>query len=282
MSTHAPAIPTVPATPRNRANRPTGRVTQAGVFRSEWTKLHSLRSTRWSLLATLATTIGFGLIASAVTVSRWNSFSLHDKLKFNPLNTSLVGVNFGVLAIGVLGVMLITGEYSTGMIRASMTAVPKRLPVLWAKVGVYALVALAITVPAVFIAFFAGQAILSGHHLQIAFSHAGVAGAVIGAAGYLTLVGLFAMGLGAIMRNTAAGIATFAGIMFVVPPLISILPTSLANSIDPYLPSNAGGAMLQIGHHANTLSPGAGLAVFAAYVAVVIGAAAVLLVRRDV
>jgi ABC-2 type transport system permease protein len=109
-----------------------------------------------------------------------------------------------------------------------------------------------------------------------------VPGAVLGAAGYLTLIGLFAMGLGAIMRNTAAGITAFAGIMFVIPPLISILPSSVANSIDPYLPSSAGQAMMEIGHHAHTLSPGAGLAVFAGYVVAVIAAAAVLLVRRDV
>jgi ABC-type transport system involved in multi-copper enzyme maturation permease subunit len=257
-------------------------LTQAGVFRSEWTKLYSLRSTRYALLATAVMTIGFGVIASAVTASRWASLSAADKASFDPLNTSLLGVRFGVLAIGVLGVLLIAGEYSTGMIRSTMTAVPKRLPVLWGKTGVYALVALVITVPAALIAFFAGQAILSGQNLQIAFSHAGVAGAVLGAAGYLTLVGLFAMGLGAVMRNTAAGIATFAGIMFVVPPLISILPSSIANSIDPYLPSNAGEAMMRIGHHANTLSPWAGLAVFTGYVVTVIAAAAVLLVRRDV
>jgi hypothetical protein len=257
-------------------------LTQAGVFRSEWTKLYSLRSTRYALLATAVLTIGFGIIASAVTASRWASLSAGDKASFNPLSTSLLGVRFGVLAIGVLGVLLITGEYTTGMIRSTMTAVPKRLPVLWAKTGVYAVVALAIAIPAALIAFFAGQAILSGQNIQIAFSHAGVPGAVLGAAGYLTLVGLFAMGLGAVMRNTAAGIATFAGIMFVVPPLISILPSSIANSIDPYLPSNAGQAMMQIGHHANTLSPAAGFAVFAGYVAVVIAAAAVLLVRRDV
>jgi len=282
MSTSAPAINLPSTRKQRRVSQFRGRVTQAGVFRSEWTKLYSLRSTRWALLATAVMTIGFGLIASAVTVSRWASLGAADKASFDPLNTSLLGVRFGVLAIGVLGVLLITGEYTTGMIRSTMTAVPKRLPVLWGKTGVYALVALLIAIPATLIAFFGGQAILSGQNLQIAFSHAGVPGAVLGAAGYLTLVGLFAMGLGALMRNTAAGIATFAGIMFVVPPLISILPSSIANSIDPYLPSNAGEAMMRIGHHANTLSSGAGFAVLAGYVAVVIAAAAVLLVRRDV
>jgi ABC-type transport system involved in multi-copper enzyme maturation permease subunit len=252
------------------------------VFRSEWTKLYSLRSTRYSLLATLVLTIGFGIIASAATVSRWGSMTAADKASFDPLSTSLLGVRFGVLAIGVLGVLLIAGEYTTGMIRATMTAVPKRLPVLWGKAVVYAAVALVLAIPAVLIAFFAGQAILSGQHVQIAFSHSGVATAVLGAAVYLTLVGLFAMGLAAILRNTAAGIASFAGIVFVIPPLVTILPSSLADSISPYLPSNAGEAMMRIGQHAHTLSPGAGLAVFAAYVAVTIAIAAVLLVRRDV
>ena len=282
MSASAPAIDPRPPVALDRVTPARGRLTQAGVFRSEWTKLYSLRSTRYSLLATALMTIGFGIIASAATVSRWSSMSAADKATFDPLSTSLLGVRFGVLAIGVLGVLLIAGEYTTGMIRSTMTAVPERLPVLWAKSGVYALVALVVAVPAALIAFFAGQAILSGQNIQIAFSHAGVPRAVLGAAIYLMLVGLFAMGLGAIMRNTAAGIATFAGIMFVIPPLVTILPSSIANSIDPYLPSNAGQAMMQIGHHANTLSAGAGLAVFAAYVAAAIAAAAVLLVRRDV
>jgi ABC-2 type transport system permease protein len=265
-----------------RPARPRGRVTQAGVIRSEWTKLYSLRSTRYALLATALMTIGFGIIATAVTASRWGSLSLADKATFDPLAASLLGVRFGVLAIGVLGVMLIAGEYTTGMIRSTLTAVPKRLPVIWGKTGVYALVAFLVALPAVVIAFFAGQAILSGQNIQIAFSHAGVPGALLGATGYLTLVGLFAMGLGAIMRNTAAGISTFAGVMFVLPPLVSLLPSSISNSVGPYLPSNAGEAMMKIGTHAHTLSPLAGFGVLAAYVVAVIAAAAVLLIRRDV
>lgn len=261
---------------------PGSRVTQAGVLRSEWTKLYSLRSTRYGLLATVVMTIGFGLIACIATVSRWATMSAADKATFDPLSTSLLGVHFGVLAIGVLGILLITGEYTTGMIRSTMTAVPKRLPVLWGKAGVYAVVAAVVAVPSALIAFVAGQAILSGEHVQIAFSHPGVTRAVFGAALYLVLTGLFAMGLGAILRNTAAGIASFAGIMFVIPPLITILPSSISDAIVPYLPSNAGEAMMEIGTHANTLSAGAGLAVFAAYVAAVIAAAAVLLRRRDV
>ena len=259
-----------------------GRVTQARVAVSEWTKLRSLRSTRWTLLATAVLTIGFGIIASAVTSSRWLTMSAAEKATFDPLKTSLLGVNFGLLAIGVLGVLMITGEYSTGMVRSTFAAVPKRLPVLWAKAGTYSLVALALAIPSTLIAFFVSQGLLSSHHIQIAFSHPGVPGAVLGSALYLTLVGLFGLGIGAILRNTAAAISAFVAIMFVIPPLIEILPSSLANSIEQYLPSKAGGAIMQLGQHAHTLSPWAGLALFAGYATVTLAAAAVLLVRRDV
>ena len=258
------------------------RVTQGRVALSEWTKLRSLRSTWYTLLITAMATIGFGMIASAATASNWTSMSAGDKATFDPLSTSLLGVDFGVLAIGVLGVLLITGEYSTGMVRSTFAAVPTRLPVLWAKVGVFALVGFAVALPSTLIAFFAGQAFLSSQHIQIAFSHSGVPVAVVGSAVYLMLVGLFGIGLGTILRNTAAGIATFAAIMFVIPPLVGILPASLANAIDPYLPNNAGAAVMVITAQAHTLSPWAGLAVFAGYCAAALAAGAVVLMRRDV
>jgi ABC-2 type transport system permease protein len=282
MSSSATAIDPRPVASLERVTPARGHLTQAGVFRSEWTKLYSLRSTRYSLLVTAVLTIGFGIIACVATVAHWSTMSPSDKASFDPLLASLLGVRFAALSIGVLGVLLITGEYSTGMIRSTMTAVPRRLPVLWGKAGVYALVALAVTIPVALVAFFAGQEILSGKHIEIAFSHAGVARAVLGAGLYLTLVGLFAMGLGAVLRNTAAGIAGFAAIMFVIPPLVELLPAGLQNSITPYLPSSAGEAIMEIGHHAHMLSAWAGLAVFAGYAALTIGAAALLLVRRDV
>jgi ABC-2 type transport system permease protein len=259
-----------------------GRVTQSRVALSEWTKLRSLRSTVYTLLASAVFTIGFGVLASAITASRWPSMTAADKAEFDPLSTSLVGVNFGVLAIGVLGVLLITGEYSTGMIRSTFAAVPKRLPVLWAKAGVYSVVGLAVMVPSTLIAFFVGQSFLASRNIDIAFSHSGVPGAVLGSALYLTLAGLLGLGIGAIVRNTAAGIASFAAIMFVIPPLVSFLPTSTSNAIDPYLPSNAGAAIMKIGHQAHSLSPWVGLAVFAGYAAATIAVAAVGLRTRDV
>jgi hypothetical protein len=179
-------------------------------------------------------------------------------------------------------VLVITGEYSTGMIRSTLIAVPKRLPVLWAKIGVYGLVSFALMVPAVVIAFFASQAILAGHHiLQISFGAPGVARAVIGGALYVTLVGIFALALGAIVRNTAGGIATFVGLFFVIPPLMNVLPTSWNNAISQYLPSNAGRQLFALQHAAHTLTPLAGGLLMVAYCVAAVAIAAVLLVRRD-
>ncbi|MGZ4417361.1 MAG: ABC transporter permease, partial [Gaiellaceae bacterium] len=119
----------VPSVPRLAHE---GRVTQARVALSEWTKLRSVRSTRYSLAAAVAFTIGLAALACAVVAHHYPSMSLQDRADFHPLEVNLVGVQLAQLAIVILGILVITGEYSTGMIRASMTAVPKRLPVLWA------------------------------------------------------------------------------------------------------------------------------------------------------
>ncbi len=260
----------------------TGRVTQWRVVLSEWTKLHSLRSTRWSLLAGVLLTIAFPVLFAAVTSSHWGSMSPQERADRHPLDIALAGVNVSQLAIAVLGVLVITGEYSTGMIRASFTAVPKRLPFLWAKTTVFGVVSFLLMVPPVLIAFFASQAILSRHNLlQISFSHPGVARSVIGGAIYLLLVGVFALGIGAIVRNTAGGIATFAAIFFVIPPLMNILPTSWNNAISQYLPSEAGRQIFSLTHGAHSLAPLPGGLLFLGYCALTLAIAAVLLVRRD-
>jgi ABC-2 type transport system permease protein len=260
---------------------PRGHVTQARVVRSEWTKLRSLRSTRWSLLVATVLTIGFPILASAVISAHWGQRSPSDRAHFNPLDVALIGSQIAQLAIGVLGVLVISGEYSTGMIRASFTAVPKRLPVLWAKVFVFAVVTFVLMVPAVLVAFFASQSILSRHHVQTSFSHPHVARAVIGAALYLTVIAIFSLSLGTILRNTAGGIAAFAAILFVIPPLMNVLPTSWNDAASRYLPSNAGRAILSVTHDSGSLAPWTGFGVFCAYAAGALVVAAVLLVRRD-
>ncbi len=256
-------------------------VTQARVALSEWTKLRSVRSTRWSLLVSLLLIIGIGVLACTVFESRWPSLGPDERAHFHALRVTLAGVNFAQLAIGVLGVLVITAEYSTGMIRATFSAVPKRLPVLWAKAMVFGAAAFAITLPAVFLVFFVGQAILSGQHINTSLSHPGVLRALFGAALFLTAMGLFGLGLGAIVRNTAGGIAALAGIVFVLPPVITLLPTNTVNAIDPYLPSNAGGAIWTINPDPGTLHPWVGFALFCGYVALALVIAAVLMRVRD-
>ena len=270
------AVPTIPRLEH------VGRVTQARVALSEWTKLRSLRSTRWSLLVGTVLAIGLPLIFATVIASRWSHLSPHERADRHPLDVALAGVTIAQLAIGVLGVLVITGEYSTGMIRSTMIAVPKRLPVLWAKAGVYAAVVFALMLPAVLLAFFGSQAILRNHHiLQLSFTHPGVPRTVIGGAVYLMLVGVFCLGLGAIVRNTAGGIAVFAAIMFVIPPLLNILPSDWNNAINPYLPSSAGNSIFTLHPDAHSLAPWPGFLLFLGYTALSIGIAAVLLVRRD-
>jgi hypothetical protein len=257
-----------------------GRVTQARVVRSEWTKLRSVRSTVWSLFVAVLFTVGVAGLATAVISHHWPQMSPGDRAGFHPLEPTFAGVQLAQLAIGVLGVLVISGEYSTGMIRATMTAVPRRLPVLWAKAAVYGATTLALMVPAAFTAFFVGQAVLSGRHIDVGLGHAGVARAVVGAGLYLTVVGLFGLGLGAIVRNTAGGIALFAGIMFVLPPLMNVLPASWNNAASPYLPLQAGERILQT--TGGTLSPWEGFGILCAYAAAALGVAAVLLRERDV
>jgi ABC-2 type transport system permease protein len=260
-----------------------GQVTQSRVVASEWTKFITLRSTLWSLGVGMFLTLAFPILFATVTGARWGQMSPHERADRNPLDIALAGVNVAQLAIAVLGVLVITGEYSTGMIRSTMLAVPKRLPVLWAKLGLYAVVSFVLTLPAIIIAFYASQAILDRHHiLQISISSSGVFRSLLGGALYVTLVGVFAMAIGAIIRNTAGGIALFAGIFFVIPPLMNIFPTNWNNAISRWLPSEAGRQLFALTKDPNRYAQWPSGAIFLGYCVLAIAIAAVLMRRRDV
>ena len=256
-------------------------VTQARVLLSEWTKLRSLRSTVFSLLAAVVFILGLAILVPTVTVSHWPPHDPSEAARFDPTSRSLAGIFLAQLAIGVLGVLFITGEYATGMIRATFAAVPARLPVLWAKVAVFATTTLVITVPTVLGAFLVGQSILKGKNLQTSLGDTGVLRAVIGAALYLTVVGVLGLGLGALLRNTAAGISTLFGVLFVIPIIVRFLPSSWADPITKYLPNTVGEAITKVHPDPTALGPWAGFGLFCAYAAVVLAVAAVLLRRRD-
>jgi ABC-type transport system involved in multi-copper enzyme maturation permease subunit len=271
-----------PAAPATAARVPALKVTQGRVLYSEFTKFRSLRSTVYTLLAAVVLMIGIGALFSAVTASQYHTFSAADRATFNPATTSLNGVIFAVVAFGVLGVLLMSGEYSTGMIRASLTAVPRRLPVLWGKLAIFAGTIFSISLIASFISFFLGQALLSSHHLGVSITAPDALRSVIGAALYMTVAGMIGVALGALLRNTAAGIATFAAVFFVIPPLAGLLPSSISNHLTPYLPSNAGDVIWGgTANVHNALSPWTGFALLCGYAAVLVAAGAWRLRRSD-
>ena len=262
--------------------RPALKVTQGRVLRSEFTKFRSLRSTAYTLLTAVVLMVGLGAVFSAVTASQYHTFNAAARASFNPITTSLSGVMFAVVAFGVLGVLVASGEYSTGMIRSSLTAVPRRLPVLWGKLAVFAGVIFPVSLIASFISFFLGQMLLNSHHIGVSVSAPGALRSVVGAALYITVAGLIGVSLGALFRNTAAGIATFAGVFFVIPPLAGLLPSSISGHLTPYLPSNAGAALWGGAQNAqNALAPWTGFALLCGYAVVLIAVAAWRLRRSD-
>jgi ABC-type transport system involved in multi-copper enzyme maturation permease subunit len=192
------------------------------------------------------------------------------------------GYHLAQLAIAVLGVLVISGEYSTGMIRSSFMAVPRRLPVLWAKLATFGAVTFVLMLASSFVSFIGVQAVVSQRHLQQSLGDPHALRTVIGTALFLTVLSALCVGLGALIRNTAGGIAAFVGLLFVLPGVVAILPSSLGDKINPYMPIKAATTVATVrfddSHH---LAAWAGFALFCGYAAVVIAAAALLLRRRD-
>jgi ABC-2 type transport system permease protein len=253
------------------------RVTPVRVLASEWTKLRSLPSTVWSLLTTLVLVVGFGIVYTMVRVARPPA----DPSTFDAAGVSLAGVQLAQLAIGVLGVLLMTGEYATGSIRVSLAAVPKRLELLWGKAITFGLTTLVLCVPAVLVAFLVGQSILSAENLDISLSAPGVLRAIIGSALFLVAVGLLGLGLGALLRNTAGGIAALFGLLFAPQILVGFLPASVSDQVYKYVPAAAGQAVMYLVPDPVSLGPWTGLGVFCLYAALALGLGAWQLRRRD-
>ena len=265
---------------RSEGRVPVAPVTQLRVLRSEWIKMRSLRSTAFTLLAAVVAMVALAAIIGAATNSHWTRMSIIERLRFNAVDRSLGGVHLAQLAIGVLGVLMISGEYATGMVRATLSAVPRRLPVLWAKAALYAVVTFVLMLGSSFVAFLVGQHFLATHGTDLSAPHAWRA--IFGTAIYLTAVSLMAIALGFIIRSTAGGIATLFGLLLVLPGIGLLLPTDWQKHTLPYLPSNAGESLFSAAPpDPNALSPGHGLLVLAIWVVVGLAAAAVALVRRD-
>lgn len=257
-----------------------GRASFGGALRSEFTKIRSVRSTYWTLLALVAVTIGMGTLACLGAVARASEVRGPG---FDATFRSLVGLIIGQLIIAVLGALTITSEYSTGMIRTSLSVQPRRGTLFAAKAVIFAAVSLAVGLVASFVSFFIGQAILSGKDLNATLSQPHVLRAVLGAGLFLAVSGLLAFGIGAMLRSTAGAISTTIGLLFVATILVNFLPQSWQVNVDKWLPFDAGSQAWTVvtdpGSH--MFSAWTGLGVFAAYAAVAMAGGLILFLRRD-
>jgi ABC-2 type transport system permease protein len=251
-------------------------VTSRGVVRSEWIKLGTLRSTTITFVVAVAAMIGISVLAAWATVGNWETMSPGDRRSVAVEEIVLSGRVLAQLAVGVLGVMAITGEYATGMIRATLAAVPRRLPVLWAKLGIYAAVTFALMLVASFAGFFAGNAVLS-EHWDFHLSDPGVLRCVFGAAISLTLICLLGTALGFIVRNTAGAISILFAILMVVPLVGELWP-----ALYRYLPTSAMDSLLTARIEGDMLlQPLPAFLLLCAYVGTATGGAVLTLLRKD-
>jgi ABC-2 type transport system permease protein len=255
--------------------------TFADVLGSEWVKLRSVRSTFWALTVTVVLGIGLGAVISAATAHAYAKFSASAKLSWDPTGISQSGVAIASVAIAVLGVLCISSEYSSGMIRTSLIAVPKRGRVLAAKSLVFAGVTFVVGEVTCFAAFFVGQALISGRARHAALGDPGVARAVVGGGLYLAVLAVLSVAAGALLRHAAAAITCMVAVLFVLPGIAQALPDSWRNPVTEFWPTQAGSQVTNVYQAAHTLQPWPGFGVMCLFLAIVYAIAWALLDRRD-
>jgi ABC-type transport system involved in multi-copper enzyme maturation permease subunit len=254
------------------------------VIRSEWIKQRSLRSTWLTLAGLFGAIVAFGLISAAVASGQVSDPSAGGPgfAGTSPLQTVLSGANFGVLIVAVLGVLVGAREYSSGMIRASLAAVPRRWPVLLGKVVTFVALVTPVVLSGVLIAFFGGSALLTnGGVASVSWSDPDVASYVLGTVGYLVGIGVLGVALGVLLRGIGAGLGVLIGGVLFVPTLLSAQLPESWDSVLKFLPSSAGNAFTGTQTAGDALTYGQGVAVFIAWLVLAVGGATVALMRRD-
>ncbi len=248
--------------------------------RMEWLKLRTVRSTAWIMLVFAAGLIGIAILV--LSHEHWTSMSPQARATFDPTNDSFAGLALGQLAVGILGVLMITSEFSSGMIRATFAAVPRRPLLLAAKAGVLGAVTLAAGEILAFASFAAGEAVLKSPAPHAALGQPGVLRAVLMAGAYPALIALTGLGLGAIIRHTAGAISAVAGILFVLPLILLPLGTSVQDSVGEFLPMIiAENSITAVKPAVGNLAPGAGFAMLCLYAVAALVAGGWVLARRD-
>jgi ABC-2 type transport system permease protein len=254
------------------------------LLRAEWTKIRSVRSTAWSLVLLAVAAIGLNTLVVSLAIAKWSTTPAAVKASYaaDPTGFLAAALALAQIPLCVLGAMVITSEYSTGMIRSSVLAVPRRLPMLAAKAAVFGAVALVVGEAVGFASFLVAQAII-GTRLPESLGDPATARAVFGVGAYLAVLGLFSFAVGALVRHTGAAITAIVGFVLVLSSLASLIPGTAGRYIVAYLPTNAGllitHAHLQPG---DLLTPWQGFGVFCAWTAVLLAAAGYALKRRDV
>ncbi|GAA2132150.1 ABC transporter permease subunit [Kitasatospora kazusensis] len=248
------------------------------VLQSEWTKVRSVRSTVWTLALTFLVTLGLGALLSLLTNNNFASFRNGVDTPFDATGTSFAGIRLGELAIIVFGVLAIGNEYSTGMIRVSLAAVPQRATLLAAKAAVLGALALAVSLVTAFVTFFVGQSLLGDHRTTIDAPN--VLRAVLGAAVYLTLLCLFAAGVTAMLHNQTLALGVLVPFFFLLSPILSAVPK--VRTLAHYFPDYAGSRMLLVYEEAHQpYGPWAGFAICLAWTVAALAGGALVLKRRD-
>lgn len=250
------------------------------VVRAEFAKLRTVRSTYWTLLIAFASNAGFAALAAAVIAPK---LSAHDRTQVDVVQLAMAGIHLSQIAYGVLGALIITGEYGSGMIRVTFAVVPRRRTLLAAKALVFTAVALVTSTISTLLAYLVFLAALPANTLTgTSLSSPGVARAVLGGGLYLTVLGLIGFGLGVVLRSSAGAIATLFGMLFVPPLLLDLLPGTWKTDVGPYIPMQAGEQVfVAVSHEAAALAPWTGFTVFCLYAAAALVGGFLLINRRD-
>ena len=259
---------------------PPGRVTLARVVRSELIKLRSVPSAVVTLTMAVVSIVAIGPFMSVGLIVQDPPAAQSDLATADPAGGSLTGVSLAAYLISALGVLMVTGEYSTGTIKTSLAAVPRRGMLVLGKALVLGLVTLVVTTASTLAAFFAAKAVLATADLSISLSQPGVLRMVLGSALYLSVVAVFSAAFGWLLRNLAGALAALFGVMVVLPVIGFILPQAIGQKILPYLPNNAGTAVMQL-TPGGQLDPWTGLLIFIGYAVVALRAGSSVLSRRD-
>ncbi|MGW0531495.1 ABC transporter permease [Streptomyces sp. NPDC003032] len=252
----------------------------AQVLRSEWTKIRSVSSTVWTLGLAVVLTIALGALISILSKDDYDGLDARDKLTFDPTYISFSGMSLGQLAMIVFGVLVVSNEYSTGMIRTSLAAVPQRGTFLFGKLLVATLLAFVVSLATSFLAFFVGQAVLGPYRAEI--GDPGVLRAVIGGALYMTLIAMFSMGVAAMLRSPMLSLGILMPFFFLISSILGNV--SATEKIGRYLPDQAGSEIMQVKtpfDDDTPYGPWGGLAIMVVWVVVALLGGYVTLKKRD-